>query len=69
MQRSLKETSVFTYLFWWTCSPYFLWTRKRAAQLAPTIKNQIKQYIIDNTQIKITKQAIKKKNKIDVTPD
>ena len=35
-------------------------SRKLIAQLAPLIKNQIKQYTVDKTQIKITKQFIKK---------
>ena len=30
-----------------------------AAQLAPLIKNQVKQYTVDKTQIKITKQVLK----------
>ena len=39
-------------------------SRKLTAQLAPLIKNQIKQYTVD----KITEQAIKKKkSKIDAT--
>ena len=33
---------------------------KRTAQLAPLIKNQIKQHTVDTTQIKITKQVMKK---------
>ena len=33
---------------------------KLTAQPAPLIKNQIKQYTVDKTQIKITKQVIKK---------
>ena len=36
-------------------------SRKLTAQLAPLIKNQIKQYTVDKTQIKITKQVIKKR--------
>ena len=35
-------------------------SRILTAQLAPLIKNQIKQYTVDKTQIKITKQVIKK---------
>ena len=35
-------------------------SRKLADQLAPQIKNQIKQSTVDNTQIKTTKQVIKK---------
>ena len=35
-------------------------SRKLTAQLAPLIKNRIKQYTVDKTQIKITKQIIKK---------
>ena len=35
-------------------------SRKRTAQLAPLIKNQIKQYTVSKTQIKITKQVINK---------
>ena len=38
-------------------------SRKRTAQLAPLIKNQNKQYTTNKTQIKITKQAIKKEKK------
>ena len=34
-------------------------SRKLTAQMAPLIKNQIKQYTVDKTQIKITKQVIK----------
>ena len=41
-------------------------SRKLTAQLAPLIKNQITQYTVDTTQIKITKQVIKKQD--DVTP-
>ena len=36
-------------------------SRKLTAQLAPLIKNQIKQNTVDMTQIKITKQVIKKR--------
>ena len=44
-------------------------SRKLTAQLAPLIKNQIKQYTVDKTQIKIIKQVMKKKkSKIDATP-
>ena len=35
-------------------------SRKHTAQLAPLIKNQIKQYTVNKTQIKITKQVINK---------
>ena len=35
-------------------------SRKLTAQLAPLIKNQIKQYTVNKTQIKITNQVIKK---------
>ena len=43
-------------------------SRKLTAQLAPLIKNQIKQYTVNKTQIKITSQVRKKKTKIDTTP-
>ena len=43
-------------------------SRKLTAQLAPLIKNQIKQYTVDKTKIKITKQVIKEKSKLDATP-
>ena len=43
-------------------------SRKLTAPLAPLIKNQIKQYTVDKTQIKITKQVIKNKRRIDATP-
>ena len=43
-------------------------SRKLTPRLAPLIKNQIKQYTVDTTQIKIIKQVIKKKRKIDATP-
>ena len=35
-------------------------SRKLTAQLATLIKNQIKQFTVDKTQIKITKHVIKK---------
>ena len=35
-------------------------SRKLTAQVAPLIKNQIKQYTVDKIQIKINKQAIQK---------
>ena len=35
-------------------------SRKLTVQLALLIKNQIKQYTVEKTQIKITKQVIKK---------
>ena len=37
-------------------------SRKLTAQLAPLIKNQIKQYTVNKTQIKITSQGHKKEN-------
>ena len=42
-------------------------SRKLTAQLAPLIKNQIKQYTVDKTQNKLNKSS-KEKSKIDATP-
>ena len=64
----LKENVRFTYSFWWTCNPYFYEqvaveysnSTKLTVQLTPLIKNQIKQYTVDKTQIKSIKLVIKK---------
>ena len=37
-------------------------SRKLTVQLAPLIKNQIKQYTVDKTQMKITEEVIKNEN-------
>ena len=73
MQRYGKKTYLPTYSFWWTffyeqAAVEYRNSRKLTAPLAPLIKNQIKQYTVDKTQIKITKQVMKNKRRIDATP-